>query len=347
MAIDFGRMIQGVATGAMGQYNAESAAKDKMKGEIIQRAGLNFYENTLPEFEKKEKSRKETYDKLSQRFGPDVAEYFGQNFITGDANDYKNILIELGDNPEIKADKLKQYLKATDSSYTKRAESRFNAIKEREKTIMGLTTGDSKIGTMTAQLQIPESTPITETTEEVVTPAVEGTQVGPQVTEAVPEKREMKTTALPTYEEIFGDGKKEVTNVYLDMKPEDQARYKTMADKVFDRDKDTLTGDFATAKGYNEDYKKGLDNGTISNKTTKNQYIYDRWFKEQYLPNEGKSYSSSNSKSFIGSNLVEPIDITNARRAINYQKSIGNESAVQEAKDLLKSLGYDPTDYGL
>jgi hypothetical protein len=322
MAINFGRMIQGVATGAMGQYNAESAAKDKMKGEIIQRAGLNFYENTLPEFEKKEKSRKETYDKLSQRFGPDVAEYFGQNFITGDANDYKNILIELGDNPEIKADKLKQYLKATDSSYTKRAESRFNAIKEREKTIMGLTTGDSKIGTMTAQLQIPESTPITETTEEVVTPAVKGTQVGPQVTEAVPEKTEMKTTALPTYEEIFGDGKKEVTNVYLDMKPEDQARYKTMADKVFDRDKDTLTGDFATAKGYNEDYKKGLDNGTISNKTTKNQYIYDRWFKEQYLPNEGKSYSSSNSKSFIGSNLVEPIDITNAREIVNQLKAI-------------------------
>jgi len=178
MAIDFGRMIQGVATGAIGQYNAEVAAKDKMKGEIIQRAGLNFYENTLPEFEKKEKSRKETYDKLSGQFGVDVAEYMGQNnFITGDANDYKNILIQLGDNPEIKADKLKQYLKATDSSYTKRAESRFDAIKEREKTIMGLTTGDSKIGTMTAQLQIPESTPITETTEEVVTPAVEGTQL--------------------------------------------------------------------------------------------------------------------------------------------------------------------------
>jgi hypothetical protein len=268
MAINFGRMIQGVATGAMGQYNAEVAAKDKMKGEIIQRAGLNFYENTLPEFEKKEKSRKETYDKLSQRFGPDVAEYFGQNFITGDANDYKNILIQLGDNPDIKADKLKQYLKATDSSYTKRAESRFNAIKEREKTIMGLTTGDSKIGTMTAQLQIPESTPITETTEEVVTPAVEGTQVGPQVTEAVPEKTEMKTTALPTYEEIFGDGKEKVERRYLAMDSIERSRYKSMADNVFNRDKDTLTGIFATAKGYNEDYKKGLKDGTISDKTT-------------------------------------------------------------------------------
>lgn len=58
MAIDFGRAIQGIATGAMGQYNAEVAAKDKMKGEIIQRAGLNFYENTLPEFEKKKNLEK-------------------------------------------------------------------------------------------------------------------------------------------------------------------------------------------------------------------------------------------------------------------------------------------------
>jgi hypothetical protein len=342
MAINFGRMIQGVATGAMGQYNAEVAAKDKMKGEIIQRAGLNFYENTLPEFEKKEKSRKETYDKLSQRFGPDVAEYFGQNFITGDANDYKNILIQLGDNPDIKADKLKQYLKATDSSYTKRAESRFNAIKEREKTIMGLTTGDSKIGTMTAQLQIPESTPITETTEEVVTPAVEGTQVGPQVTEAVPEKTEMKTTALPTYEEIFGDGKEKVESRYLAMDSIERSRYKSMADNVFNRDKDTLTGIFATAKGYNEDYKKGLKDGTISDKTTRNQYIYNRWFQEQYLPSEGLTYAGGKT-----TESSEPEVVTNARRAINYQKSIGNDNAVQEAKDLLKSLGYDPIDYGL
>jgi len=245
MAINFGKLVQGVATGYMGQSLATDKANDEMKGRIIERAGLNFYENTLPAFEKKEKSRKETYDKLSSKFGVDVAEYFGQNnSITGDANDYKNILIELGDNPEIKADQLKTYLEATDSSYTKRATKRFDAIKEREKTIMGLTTGDSKIGTMTAQLQIPENEPVTGATEEVITPAIKGTQSGPQVTEAVPEKRELKTTALPTYEEIFGDGKEKVTNVYLNMKPEDQTRYKTMADKVFDRDKDNLTGKF-------------------------------------------------------------------------------------------------------
>jgi len=345
MAIDFGRLVQGVATGAMGQFNAEVAAKDKMKGEMIQRAGLNFYENTLPEFEKKEKSRKETYDKLSGQFGPDVAEFMGQNnFITGDPNDYKNILIQLGDNPEIKADKLKQYLEATDSSYTKRAQGRFDAIKEREKTIMGLTTGDSKIGSMTAQLQIPEFETPTETTEEVVTPAVEPQQIEgtPIMTSGTPEKTEMKTTALPTYEEIFGDGKEKMETRYLAMDSTERSRYKSMADNVFNRDKDTLTGDFATAKGYNEDYKKGLKDGTISDKTTRNQYIYNRWFQEQYLPSEGLTYAGGKT-----TESAEPEVVTNARRAINYQKSIGNDSAVQEAKDLLKSLGYDPTDYGL
>ena len=345
MAIDFGRIARGVATGAMGQYNAEVAAKDKMKGDIIKRAGLNFYENTLPQFQKKEKSRKETYDKLVGRFNVDVAEYFGQNnFITGDPNDYKNILIQLGDNPDIKADKLKQYLEATDSSYTKRAQGRFDAIKEREKTITGLTTGDSKIGAMTAKLQIPESTPMTETTEEVVTPAVEPQQIEgtPIMTSGTPEKTEMKTTALPTYEEIFGDGKEKAETRYLAMDSTERKRYQDMASKIFDRDKDTLTGDFATAKGYNEDYKKGIKDGTISNKTTRNQYIYNRWFQEQYLPSEGLSYAGGKT-----TDSPEPEVVTNARRAINYQRSIGNDNAVQEAKDLLKSLGYDPTDYGL
>jgi len=345
MAIDFGRAIQGIATGAMGQFNAEVAAKDKMKGEMIQRVGINFLENTLPEFQKKEKIRKETYDKLVGRFDINVAEYMGQNgFITGDPNDYKNILVQMGDDPDIKADKLKQYLEATDSSYTKRATKRFDAIKEREKTIMGLTTGDSKIGDMTAKLQIPESTPMTETTEEVVTPAVEPQQIEgtPIMTSGTPEKTEMKTTALPTYEEIFGDGKEKAETRYLAMDSTERKRYQDMASKIFDRDKDTLTGDFATAKGYNEDYKKGLKDGTISDKTTRNQYIYNRWFQEQYLPNEGLSYAGGKT-----TDSPEPEVVTNARRAINYQRSIGNDNAVQEAKDLLKSLGYDPTDYGL
>ena len=341
MAIDFGRMIQGVATGAIGQYNAESAAKDKMKGNIIERAGLNFYENTLPEFEKKEKSRKETYDKLSGQFGADVAEFMGQNnFITGDANDYKNILIQLGDNPEIKADKLKQYLKATDSSYTKRAESRFDAIKEREKTIMGLTTGDSKIGTMTAQLQIPESTPITETTEEVVTPAVEGTQVGPQVTEAVPEKREMKTTALPTYEEIFGDGKERVKTNFFDLGDKEKINLQGQSDQQYKTIfTNKLTGVVEHPETYKKEYNSLPDN--VKESKTLQQYSYEKYFRENYLPQTGKTYGTTSAEA------SEPIDIQEARYLINDYKSSNREDEIPEIKKRLKEAGYDLTKYSL
>jgi hypothetical protein len=345
MAINFGRMVQGVATGAMGQYNAEVAAKDKMKGEIIQRAGLNFYENTLPEFEKKEKSRKETYDKLSQRFGPDVAEYFGQNFITGDVNDYKNILIELGDNPEIKADKLKQYLKATDSSYTKRAESRFNAIKEREKTIMGLTTGDSKIGTMTAQLQIPESTPIAETTEEVVTPAIEPQQIEgtPIMTSGTPEKTEMKTTALPTYEEIFGDGKEKVERNFFNLKREDVVSLKGDFDKEYKtKYLNPITGLREDTKRFKEDY----DNLPDAEKAeqTLGGYVYNRHFRENYLPSVGYTYGTASAQP------EENSFVKSAKYTINILKTNDpNDPAIDEIKaDLKERLGTnDLSPYGL
>jgi len=344
MAIDFGRMIQGVATGAMGQFNAEVAAKDKMKGEIIQRAGLNFYENTLPDFEKKEKSRKETYDKLSGQFGVDVAEYMGQNnFITGDANDYKNILIQLGDNPEIKADKLKTYLEATGSSYTKRAESRFDAIKEREKTIMGLTTGDSKIGTMTAQLQIPESTPITETTEEVVTPAVEGTQVGPQVTEAVPEKREMKTTALPTYEEIFGDGVEKMESNFFALTPSKRKELQGQSDQQY---KTIYTNKITGMTEHPQTYKDNYDALPDSEKDsqTLQQYSYNRYFRERYLPETGLTYGTASAQP------EENSFVKSAKYTINILKTNDpNDPAIDEIKaDLKERLGTnDLSPYGL
>ena len=341
MAIDFGRLIQGVATGAMGQFNAEVAAKDKMKGEMIQRAGLNFYENTLPEFQKKEKSRKETYDKLAGKFGVDVAEYFGQNnFITGDANDYKNILVQLGDSPDIKADQLKKYLEATDSSYTKRATKRFDAIKEREKTIMGLTTGDSKIGDMTAQLQIPESTPITETTEEVVTPAVEGTQSGPVVTEAVPEKREMKTTKLPTYEEIFGDGKeKQETNFFaleLDDRKKLQGQSNQQYKTIFTN---SATGLIDHPVKYEKEYRDLPDDQKEG--MTLSQYSYNRYFTEEYLPDTGFTYGTASAQT------SEPPEIAKGRLYINMYKANGDDAMVEEVKNRLKNAGFDLTKYSL
>ena len=344
MAINFGKLVQGVATGYMGQSLAKDQANDEMKGRIIERAGLNFYENTLPAFEKKEKSRKETYDKLSSKFGVDVAEYFGQNnSITGDANDYKNILIELGDNPEIKADQLKTYLEATDSSYTKRATKRFDAIKEREKTIMGLTTGDSKIGTMTAQLQIPENEPVTGATEEVITPAIEGTQSGPVVTEAVPEKRELKTTALPTYEEIFGDGKEKAETNFFALDPDLREKLQGQSDQQYKSIfKNALTGTTDHPKTYKDDYDSLSDKE--QDKQTLQQYSYNRYFRERYLPETGYTYGTTSAQT------EENPFVKSAKYTINILKTDDpNDPFIDEIKDDLKErLGTnDLSPYGL
>jgi len=350
MAIDFGRAIQGIATGAMGQFNAEVAAKDKMKGEMIQRVGINFLENTLPEFQKKEKIRKETYDKLVGRFDINVAEYMGQNgFITGDPNDYKNILVQMGDDPDIKADKLKQYLEATDSSYTKRATKRFDAIKEREKTIMGLTTGDSKIGDMTAKLQIPESTPMTETTEEVVTPAVEPQQIEgtPIMTSGTPEKTEMKTTALPTYEEIFGDGKEKMERNFFNLKREDVVSLKGDFDKEYKtKYLNPITGLREDTKRFKEDYDNLSD--AEKAKQTLGGYVYNRHFRENYLPSVGYTYGTASAET------SEPAEenpfVKSAKYTINILKTDDpNDPFIDEIKaDLKERLGTnDLSPYGL
>ena len=338
MAIDWGRMAMGIGTGYLGAKIANTEANDKMNANIIQQAGLNFYENTLPEFQKKETSRKETYTKVSGQYGQDVAEYMDQNgFIVGDASDYKNIVTLLGANDGMNETKLKAYLEATSAgTYGERAETRVTGIQNREKTIMGLTSGSSKIGNMTAELLLDKSdTEPTTATETVTTPAVEGSQVGPVITEAVPEKTETKEISLPTYEEIFGDTTK-AESVYLKMDSTTKKRYQDMAGKIFDRDKDALTGDFAVAKGYIDDYKAGIEDGTISNKTTRNQYIYNRWFEEQFLPNEGISYRTP-----------VPQDIVDASTLINYYNSIGDDTTVTEIKKRLKDKGYDLTDYNL
>ena len=338
MAIDWGRVAKGVATGYLGAKIANTEANDTMNADIIKRAGLNFYENTLPEFQKKETSRKETYGKVSAQYGSDVAEYMDQNgFIVGDASDYKNIVTLLGSNDGLNETKLKAYLEATNAgTYGARAEKRVTSIQDREKTIMGLTSGSSKIGNMTAELLVDGGKEIpTAATETITTPAVEGSQVGPVITEAVPEKTETKEIPLPTYEEIFGDTTKAET-VYLKMDSTTKKRYQDMAGKIFDRDKDALTGDFAVAQGYIDDYKAGLEDGTISNKTTRNQYIYNRWFEEQFLPNEGISYRTP-----------VPQDIVDASTLINYYNSIGDDTTVTEIKKRLKDKGYDLTDYNL
>ena len=345
MAIDFGRMARGIATGYLGQKLANTAANDELKSRIIERAGINFYENTLPEFQKKEKSREETYKKLSARYGANIAEYMDQEgFITGNPNDYANIEKDLGANDNFNETKLKSYLEATNAgSYESRKESRVSAIQDREKFVTG-NLNKNQIGDMTAKLFLSQGETMTDAseatapktmTETVTTPAVKGSQVGPQVSEAVPEKTETKEVPLPSYEDIFGDGVEKAETVYLKMDREDKIAYRKLSDDQFKADTlNEVSGMRSLQKGYKEDYNDLSDD--IKNQFTLNEYARERYFKEKFLPNQGLSYKTS-----------EPSDITTARELINYYNADGQDNIVEEIKNRLRQKGYNLTDYNL
>ena len=329
MAIDWGRMGRGIATGYLGAKIANTEANDQMNANIIEQAGLNFYQNTLPKFQTEEKNRKVNYGKISARYGKNVAEYLGQNnFITGDKTNYDDVVEMLGANDGLNETKLNAYLESSSSSYEERATSRLDAIQEREKTITGLTTGSSKIGSMTANLMIPESTP--ESDQTTTTPAVEGSQVGPVITEAIPEKTE--TVKLPSYEEIFGDTS--VDNTFRNMSREDKTAYQASFDREYKtKYLNALTGLKETTQQFKEDYDKLSDQEKAN--TTMDAYVYDRHFKENYLPSVGVAYSATK---------TESKDLTEGRNLINYYKANGDDEMVKTIEKRLVDNGYSLTD---
>jgi len=345
MAIDWGRMARGVATGYLSAKIANTEANDEMNANIAERSGLNFYENTLPDFLTSEKTRKETFSKVSAQYGPDVATYMDrEKFITGDPNDYKNIVTMLGSNEGLNETKLKAYLEAVSAgTYAERAERRVSKIQNREKTIMGLTSGSSKIGNMTAELLVEKPETMTDAgvgagpvmaTETVTTPAVEGSQVGPVITEAVPEKTETKEIPLPTYEEIFGDADKAETT-FLKMKREDKVAIKKLSNTEFDQNFETkLTGYVDVPEMYEDAYDALPEKE--QKKVTLEQYARQRYFEEVFLPAQGYSYAPP-----------PPQDIIKARTLLNYYNSIGDDNMVIEIKKRLVNEGYDLTDYNL
>jgi len=336
MAIDFGRMAKGIATGYLGAKIANTEANDQMNANIIEQAGLNFYEDTLPKFQTEEKNRKVNYGKVSARYGKNVAEYLGQNkFITGDKTNFDDVVEMLGANSGLNETKLNAYLESSSSSYEERATSRLDAIQEREKTITGLTTGSSKIGSMTANLMIPESTPKSEQT--ITTPAVEGSQVGPVVTEDIPEKTE--TAKLPSYAEIFGDTSASETN-FFNLDPDLKEKLQGQSDQQYKTIfTDKVTGMAEHPKEYEEAYDNLPD--SEKNKQTLQQYSYNRYFRERYLPEFGLTYGNVSSK------VSEPRDIQEARYLINDYKSNNQEDKIGEVRKRLTEAGYDLTKYSL
>ena len=155
MAIDFGRMARGVATGYLSAKIANTEAHDKMNGEIQKAAGINFYTNVLPDHQKRERVREREFKQISNFFESDaIANFWGdQGAITGDGKSLDTILATL------KAKKLnpndfKKDFKWEGSTYEERKAERLTDIQDREKIALGLSTGSSKIGPMTVKNQL-------------------------------------------------------------------------------------------------------------------------------------------------------------------------------------------------
>ena len=154
MAIDWGRMAKGVATGYLSAKIANTEANDKLNADIHKAAGVNFYTNTLPDHQKRERVIEREFKQISNFFGSDdAANYWGdKGAITGDGDSLSKILATL------KAKKLdpNQFIgkKWEGSTYAERKENRFLDIQDAEKIALGLSTGSSKIGPMTVKNQL-------------------------------------------------------------------------------------------------------------------------------------------------------------------------------------------------
>jgi hypothetical protein len=189
--------FRGILTGFGMAAIKDKEAKDNARMEVVKAAGLDYVTNQLPQHKKTEENRAQAYKQLTTMLGSEeAADYFDANgFITGDGKDVERIQKMLEDK-EIKPDAFKNYIPTSNYSdrYNTRQsdfETRFDLV-NKNFNIQGSGIGPSTIKGLLSQ----EEGDITKT-ETVTTPGVEGSQVGPVVTEAIPEKTEEITTTIP------------------------------------------------------------------------------------------------------------------------------------------------------
>ena len=327
MAIDFGRMARGIATGYLGAKIANTEANDRLKEDIIRQSGENFYNNTLPEFQKREKNRENTYNQVSKVYGNDVAEYFDQaGFMTGLSTDFETINEMLSENNNFNRDKLKAYLEGVDGgTYASRKEKRFSSMADQEKFVMGNLT-KNQLGSMTIMNQLG----IGETKEQ---PAETMTTGETQTVAPVPPEEDTTTTKLPSFEEIFGTTSEDRTFKSLDR--EDKVALRNRALSEFNAlFKDELTGQISVTPSVKDAYDKLPDSQKRS--ITLNEFAFNDYFKNRFLPDNNYTFEKT-----------LPSDIVEAKQLINQFRAEGDDEKVKIVKQRLIDAGYDIRDYNL
>jgi len=169
MAIDWGRMARGVATGYLSAKIANTEANDKLNADIHKAAGINFHTNTYPEWQKKERVREREFKQISNFFeSDDIANYWGdQGAITGDGKSLDTILATIKARKMDPNDFAKDF-KWEGSTYEERKAERFTDIQDAGRIATSLSTGSSKIGPMTAESQLEGTV-----TDKITPPAID------------------------------------------------------------------------------------------------------------------------------------------------------------------------------
>jgi len=366
MAINFGRMFQGIATGAMGQYNAEVAAKDEMKGRIIERAGLNFYENTLPQFQKTEKNRKEAYDKIANIYGPEVAEFFGEKgLITGSGNDFDNITEQMK-NRKIDKEYIKSYVEQQGSSYNQRYEARLKDIQEQEAFVMG-NMEKNQLGSMTAKLflgqdqdTMTDATAASTMTTETEAPKTETITTEGTMVPGTPIKTMDTTEEFPVeFTKITGDFDKAfpLEREKLDLGVNDIRQLNSEAEKSFERN---ILQDYGSIKRV-PDNSKYLIGFKESGKTDKTQYAMDI-YKKEYIADILGQYNKTVNETQVSSKFAIPEGTKVSDIVIQAREKISeiqeNTSIKEDQKDIyidqiktvvneqLNAMNIEPSKFG-
>ena len=212
MAIDFGQVFRGVATGAMSAYNEAVEKKDQMYAEIAVRAGDNYLNNILPETQKAEEMRKDNYDLIASNFGNNFAELMDLYIISTQKDAFK-IASDYYKNAD--KDKLKAAMFETnfDQRYNQRGKT-FNEKYAPVKKFLGEgigTMGPYTVDTLIGEQQEPpmrtamvsQKDPMTDTVteQEVSVPgefsssAISDFIIRPQISFDVPESEFQKVAS--------------------------------------------------------------------------------------------------------------------------------------------------------
>jgi len=333
-------LLTGLLSGAAMQYLADEDASDKLKGNIIDAVSRKLYEIDIPNEEASIKKMQTVKSALVTQFGKNTADVFDNLGFTQSGNlDTSLSQIE---------DYLEKYGETGDSFRTKVE----NFVKEKPQDFSS-AYGQTTTGRRGAALddrrehvnKLFSNTPYIR--DLLIAPGQEqkgvmgklfGGRVTPSTQIAARGRLEEATRLpmgempeAPTPSEMFGLTEVSAGRTYLGSDVETQRQLLADARQLYKQQYfNEYSKRFEIPENYKKEYKDLPDD--IKKRINENDYAFERYFRERYLPQYGYSYSGVTTGG-------TPIEVLQAKETINQLKSINpDDPAIQQIKEDLKQI---------